>query len=178
MEIIVEFIAELIGNITGKCEPEKMPVDLELKESFVVKPYPKNIISWNLGVIACFAVAPFAYLGDGVAFACVFVICGILLFVLGLLLNLGKYEFNDQKIVYTHLFFKKKTIHWDSVHYVKLFESTNDSSVSLALYSENKLLIDFVSPMKNFWNIQKLAEHLGYKIIVEKDPSIKNILHP
>ena len=59
---------------------------------------------------------------------------------------------------------------------VKLFENTNESSVSLALYGDRGLLIDFVSPMKNFWYIQRMAEHLGYEIITEKDPSIKDIL--
>ena len=177
MEYIVEFIAELIGNITGKCEPEKMPDDLELKKEFVVQPYPKNIVGWIFSVILCFTIAPFAYLGDGFAFACVFVVSGILLLIIGAVLNVGKYEFDDKKITCIRLL-KNKVIFWDSVHCVKLYERTNDSSVALALYSKEKLLIDFVSPMKNFWNIQKMAEHLGYEIVVEKDPSLKKILRP
>ncbi len=178
MEYIVELIAELIGNITGKCDPEKMPDDLELKKEFVVQPYPKSIVGWILVVILCFAIAPFAYLGNGFAFACVFVVLGIILLIIGAVLNVSKYKFDDKKITCIRLHKKNKVIFWDSVHCVKLYERTNDSSVALALYGKEKLLIDFVSPMKNFWNIQKLAEHLGYEIIVEKDPTIKTILHP
>ena len=69
-------------------------------------------------------------------------------------------------------------IYWKNVRFVKLFEKTGDRSVTLALYSENKLLIDFISPMKCFFSIQKMAEHLGYEITFEKDPSLKRMLNP
>ena len=177
MEHIVEFIAELIGNITGKCEPDKMPDDLEFKKEFVVQPYAKNMIGCILGVILCFAIA-FVCLGDSFAIAILFVVLGIILLIAALILHTGKYIIDDKKIICTRSPFKSKVILWDSVCCVKLFERTDDSSVTLALYSKEKLLVDFISPMKNFWNIQKMAEHLGYQIIVETDPTLKKILRP
>ena len=178
MEYIIELLAELIGNITGKCEPSKMPDGFEYKSSFTVKPYPKNTILWIFGEIACFLVALIAYFGNGIAFASVFLVCGILLLVIGLAQNTRKYKIDDKKIIRLGLFSRKKVFYWNSVRYVKLFEFTNDSNVTLALYDEKKLLVDFVSPQKNFWCIQKMAEHLEYSIIIEKDPSFKKILAP
>jgi len=109
MDYIIEFLAEFIGNITGKCEPEKIPDDLDFKESFVVKPYPKNIILCCLCVITCFVIVPFAYIGNGVTFAGIFGVCGIILLILGMYLNVRKYEIDDQKNRLYQLFFQKES---------------------------------------------------------------------
>jgi len=178
MEHFIEFLAELIGNITGRAMPERMPEDLPLKEEFVVKPYPKSIAFGVFAVLLCFAVAIPAYIGNGTVFAAIFVALGIALLVIGIFSDCQRYEFNTERITVHRPFRKPLIIPWSCVRCVRLYEFTNDGTAAIALYGEERLLTDLTSPKKNFWHVQKLAEHLGYEVVTEIDPSLKRILNP
>lgn len=172
MEHIIELVLELIGAIVGSNEPIRMPRDLEFSEHFTVKPYPKDYIgSFAIDLLA-FAIVPFAYIGNGLAFALLFATLGVALLIFSFF-GVCKYEVDCEKIVSVRAFFFKKTVRWESVRSVKFFTETSKESVVLALFDERKCLIDFVTPMKNFWSVYKMAEHLRFEIIHVHDAPLK-----
>lgn len=178
MEYVIEFFAELAGALFFKQKPEEMPDDVELQEQFTVTPYRRSAVVYYLTGAVLGAVTVLAYIGNGIGFACLFGIPALLLLVLGPLLYARKYEVDVKTITVTRCFFFKKTVEWNQVTCVKQLEKSDNSSVTLALFFNDRLAIDFVSPMKNFWQVRKLAEHLGYEIIIERDAPLKKYTHP
>lgn len=175
MDSLIEFIIDVIYEITGRRERDKMPDGLEYKESFTVKPYPKNVILYMLGVAVILTVGLIAYFEGETVFGYVFIASAVLLFLICLFLELDRYEIDSARIV-RHRLLSVREIPWSEVREVKLLEKSYDSSVTIALYSEDRLLVDFISPKKNFWQILKTAEHLGFDIVKEKDASISKII--
>ena len=175
MDLLIEFVLDLICAITGRREPDKMPSDLEYVESFTVKPYPKNIILYLLGVAVMLAVGLIAYFDGETVFGYVFIVASTLLLLGCLFFEMDRYEIDSVRIV-RHRLLSVKEIPWSEVREVRLIEKSYDSSVTIALYGEDRLLVDFVSPMKGFWQIQRTAEHLGFDIVREKDTPISKIV--
>lgn len=177
MEHFIEGVLELLFGLI-KFKPEQMP-DITYRSDFTVKHYPKHILGLivlSLVVILVFSVLAFIFSNVPMA-----VFFGILTFVL---LLLSAYSFTyrcavtEEKMMQRTFGLLKKTVFWKDIICVRIITKTNDSSVTIAIYNnDKKCVIDFCSPMQNFWHIVKMAEYKGIEIRKEKDLSIKELSH-
>ncbi len=179
MQHFIEGILELIFGL-AKDTPESMP-EIEYKNSFVVKNTNRKIV---MRIIASLFVVIIFSVG------CLFVTLDtrILFFVFIILLafttffSIDALSFrcvvNEQTLSSSSFFTFKRSVSWDDIICVRKCETTNEKSVWIVLYSnDKKRILDISTEMQNAWYIVKMAEYKNIEIREEKDLTTKQMRH-
>lgn len=177
MDELIGGLIEALGEMLLRADPEQMPENATYKESFCVKMDQKGAVGFALIGTLLIGGSVMAYLGNGFAFACLLFVPGLLAAVLSFL-TYRCYDINEETVTARPLLGRKKVILWSDVKKVTLFQTSGNAGVTIVLFGEKRSLADFSSPLVGFWQILKMAEHLGYEITVEKDASLRKMTRP
>lgn len=177
MEPFIEVVLELFFGLF-KQKPEQMP-DIEYKPAFTVEYNSKRM--WILmipGLVLVIGALIMAYIGNGIGFALLLGIPGMILLLVFVYMLSYKCVVDEKRLVLCRIFFLKKVVLWKDILCLRVIEKKDEASVTIALYTyDKKCAIDLESSMENFWEVVRMAEEKMIEIKKEKDLSIKEILH-
>lgn len=177
MEHFIEGVLELVFGFV-KDSPEKMP-EIAYKDKFVIKNNPKKItmrIVVSLIFAIVFCVGCFLLDSDTRSLFLLFIILDVFILFLSIETLSFKCIVTEDMLYETSLFTCKKNICWKDIICVRICETTDEKSVIIALYNdEKKCVLDVSTTMENAWLLVKMAQHKNIEIREDKDLTIKQM---
>ena len=175
----VELVLELLFGLT-KNSPDKMP-SVNYIDNFVIRHPRRKILARicaTLLLIVVFSVLCFLVKHETRFLFLLFAILGFILLALSVYSFSFRCYVNDVVISRNILWISKKKVQWQDIQCLRVVEQINEKNVIIALYDKvGKCVIDFNTDMENVWYIVKMAEHKSINIKLEKDLSIKQLMH-
>ncbi len=174
-------IAESVLDLIGKSKPDIMP-GIEYKSEFIVKHKSSQIFAKCILSIAIIIISIICFIfthndTENSPLFIIFAVLGVLTLLPAIYASLYKCKIDEKTLVRCEMF-KKKTYNWSDIVCVRKIETTNQHSLTIALYNKNgKLIFDCATDMGNAWYILKMAEAKGIEIREEKDLTIKQLNH-
>lgn len=170
----VELVLELLF-VHAKNVPEEMP-EIEYRDSFIIR-YPRKKtaakICATLILIGVFTLLWIFIKHETRFLFAAFVGLGIILLILSMYSLSFECRVNDTEIVRSSFWIFKKKVLWHNVSCVRVLETTNEKTVTIALYDQNgRWMIEFTTDMENAWHAVKVAERKEIKIQKERDVPI------
>ncbi len=177
MEYLAEAVLEVLFSLV-RGNPAAMP-DITYKEQFTVHYNKKKIgreALFSLFFILIFSVLAILFRQDEICILYViFVAIGVILFGLTAYLASFSCSVTPKELLIRRLF-RKKSIPWSEVAYVKRVYHSDDGSEILVLYrADGRCLIDFTSDIDQVWYVLKMAEQKALEIREAWNLSIREI---
>ncbi len=172
-ELIFEFLFTRAKDV-----PEEMP-EIEYIENSIIK-YPRKKTAAKtcatLILIGIFTLLWIFIKHETRFLFSAFVGLGIILLVLSMYSFSFKCKINGTEIFRSSFWIFKKKVLWRDVSRVRVLETTNKKTVTIALYdTDGRWMIDFTTDMENAWYAVKMAERKDIKIQKERDVPISKL---
>lgn len=153
--------------------------EIDYKDRFVVKHKPKQIVAGivaSVCIMVIFAALSFLVDRETWMLYLIFIILGAAILLFSVEALTYRCVVTEETLSTRMFFVFRKTVRWDNVICVRKCETTDEETVTIALYdTKRKCVLDVFSSMQNAWYILKMAERKQIEIREEKDLSLKQL---
>jgi len=163
-------ILEALFDIS-KEGPDECP-DLEYKNSFTLKYYPKKVALKFIGsalLIGFFATVWFIANPNSQLIFAILIVLSVIIIILTLHSFCYRCVITEESLKRIVFFVMRKTVYWSNVSSIKKFEHQGEKAVRFEIYNKTaRCVLTFNSSMENAWYIIKMAEEKGIPIKQDK----------